>query len=318
VKAVDYRAMDNRFSLTPEFFRTQRIHSGWQFQSLQQFEGFNQFETGRICNDIFVTRSHCSPAQPYRCQIEHPQPTTLILFGEQGISEFFFRPGGARYIVRPGDLWLINLCGEPLYRLTEPDQVCRMQVLKYSSERIAHALDQPQRLARMGTRAIRVARQCVQPAPFQKLASNPLLTPTDRLLAEAWALELIAQHLGQLLDLPAPEAPAQNVCKQPLDRVIECLSADLCNPPSLDELAALSGMSHSRLNREFKRAYGHTVFSWLRQYRLQQSASALRHTDADITDIAVRLGFSSASHFAASFRQKYGCSPLQYRLQHCR
>ncbi|NCU21910.1 AraC family transcriptional regulator, partial [Candidatus Falkowbacteria bacterium] len=102
---------------------------------------------------------------------------------------------------------------------------------------------------------------------------------------------------------------------RPLSRVIDALTADLSHPPSLEDLAREAGMSHARLNRCFRRAYGTTVFAWLRDHRLERACHHLRQDAHSITEIAFLCGFSSSSHFAAAFRERHGCSPARYRRQ---
>ncbi len=333
--------------LKPEFFIEQNARNGWLNTSLATIKGFNRFETGRITDDIHITRSQCTPEQIYQCCIEHPYATTLLLYGEAGISQFSFHTHnkGSVYIVRPGDLWLINLCDAPLVRITAPNQTCHMQVLKFRSARLSQALASSTSLTQAGTRAVRLARQSKMPRPFQFLVQNTLTSPVDLLLAEAYALELIAQNLSPLLEeqkstatclythnhqqqatasplQPAPMAThnskGHNQEQQKMQQIKERLTDDLTSPPSLHELATITGMSHARLNREFKRCFGQTTFSWLRQYRLEQACFALSYTNKEITDIAMQLGFSSASHFAASFKKSCGSTPLEYRSQHTR
>lgn len=300
--------------LTPEFFLRQRSNSGWVQQTLSQLHGYNRFETARICDDIQITRSHCELTVAYQCRIEHPRATTLILFGESGISHFGLGDSREMYTVRPGDLWLINLNDTALLRVTPPDQSCRLQVLKYNSDRITRVLDTEAGLAKLSTCAVRLARQSHQPASFQQLLQNRLASPGDRLMAEAHALELVAHNLGLLLSGTCTAGLSGAACPQ-VRRAVELLTQDLATPPTLDQLALQTGMSHVRLNREFKKQFGCTVFSWLRQHRLEQACFCLSHTDEPITLIAARLGYSNASHFSTCFRQVFNCTPQQYRQQ---
>ena len=350
-------SQNNTLCLKPEFFLHQSQQSGWNQQTVQGFAGFNCFETGRIGETIQLTRSHCQPDQDYHCQILHPQATTLILFGEAGISHFAFQSTGdihqitedssysgqipqlsdslakeTVYTVRPGDLWLINLTDAPLLRMTPSHTQCRMQVLKYASHRLYDTMGIQGQMESLGNRAIRLARQTQLPPALKKLAQNPLSHPVDRLMAEASALELIAGYINLLIeDGAAGITPSEKVTVKGLsaghtdnmqryasmvpevDLAREKLISDLACPPSLDELAQLTGMSHTRLNRAFKQALGCTVFSWLRQYRLEQACQALRSSKEEISNIANRLGFSHASHFSTQFRQYQGCTPKEYR-----
>ena len=100
------------------------------------------------------------------------------------------------------------------------------------------------------------------------------------------------------------------------DRLLHARSilvADLSAPPTLDALAERIGMSHARLNREFKREFGSTVFEYLRLYRLEQAKFLLASSETSITEISHALGFASASHFASQFKAHFDLSPTAYR-----
>ena len=301
---------DSSILLEPEFFLAQRRNPGWQQQSLRQLEGNNHFAHATISPDIHITQSHCSLHQDYHCDIQHPSATTLIFYGEQGISHFQIEGHNQYHTVRAGDLWLLNLQHSQLKRVTPKGQDCRLRVVKYNSQRIDQALTD---LAphHAGIRAVRLARQIAPPACFQRLSQSPLLSATERLLAEAFTLELLASYLDTLL--PETHVSSHPGLSPELKKAQEILTADLTSPPGLQQLAQQLGMSHARLNREFRKHYGQTAFNWLRQYRLQQACHRLRCQQQNITDIALQLGYASASHFATSFRKAFGCTPQQYR-----
>lgn len=292
--------------LSADFFIKQRQLSGWFEQNLA-VDGINRFTTARISPDIQITRSHCNFTDSCQCCIEHPAPTTLVLYGISGICQFSTE--NHQCTVRPGDLWVMQTAEEPLQRLTPANQICAMQVVKCSTQRLYDtaipALIPPFRLCR-------IARQSQPPVGFQRLFNNPLSTAIDKLMAESQALELLAHSLNLMQAEAPPQPPAG--ASDTLHLATELLTADLCSPPSLEALAKATGMSHVRLNREFKLYFGNTVFGWLRQHRMSLARHQLRHSRREITEIALQLGYSSASHFSSSFRQHNGCTPLQYRI----
>lgn len=292
--------------LSADFFIRQRRLSGWTEQNLA-VDGINRFTTARISPDIQITQSHCNFAAPFQCSIEHPAPTTLVLYGVSGICQFSTK--NHQCTVRPGDLWVMQTAGEPLQRFTPANQICAMQVVKCSTQRL-YATTMPP--TKNTFQLCRIARQSRPLVGFQRLFDNPLDTAVDKLMAESQALELLAYSLNLM---PA-EAPSQPPAGTPdtLHRATELLTADLCSPPSLGALAKATGMSHARLNREFKHCFGTTVFGWLRQHRMNLAKHQLKHSRREITEIAMQLGYSSASHFSSSFRQHNGCTPLQYRI----
>ena len=56
-----------------------------------------------------------------------------------------------------------------------------------------------------------------------------------------------------------------------------------------------------------------TPLNYLQSYRLQMAADRLVHSGQQITAIAVDCGFASLSYFGKVFRQKFGCTPAQFR-----
>ncbi len=74
-------------------------------------------------------------------------------------------------------------------------------------------------------------------------------------------------------------------------------------------------MSHVRLNRCFRKVYGATVFEWLRGYRMDRARRYPLDPEQSVTEVAFRCGFSSSSHFAAAFRERFRCSSQEYRRE---
>ncbi|HET9038116.1 MAG TPA: helix-turn-helix transcriptional regulator, partial [Myxococcaceae bacterium] len=61
----------------------------------------------------------------------------------------------------------------------------------------------------------------------------------------------------------------------------------------IGRLAAESGLSRHHIIRRFKAVFGETPHQVRVQSRLEQARELLLRTDASITEISLRLGFSS-------------------------
>lgn len=85
--------------------------------------------------------------------------------------------------------------------------------------------------------------------------------------------------------------------------------------PMLDNtmLSEKLGFSVSYLTRLFKQAYGQTILNYITSQRLNAAESLLKETDMTMEEIAVSVGYNSASTFTRSFQKKYSVSPAQYR-----
>ena len=84
---------------------------------------------------------------------------------------------------------------------------------------------------------------------------------------------------------------------------------------SLSELAASCSISPRHLARGFKAATGTTIHSYIRRVRLERAKTLLATSAISLKEISDEVGFANASHFAAEFRQRIGCSPSQYRAR---
>ncbi|WP_205127153.1 helix-turn-helix transcriptional regulator [Paenibacillus ginsengarvi] len=82
---------------------------------------------------------------------------------------------------------------------------------------------------------------------------------------------------------------------------------------SLDQLAALTGLSTSYLSRQFRERIGVPFIDYLTNARLDSACELLRHTALSTKDIAEKVGYSNARYFCARFKSKFGVTPMQYR-----
>lgn len=286
---------------------------GWRDNALTLAGGRVCFRTGQVAPGIAATRSDCRLHGEFRSHVEHLSCVGILAFGVCGTSLFGFDHGEPAHAVRPGDVWLFRLNDGIMNRRTPAQDAAGMMAIKFDAGRVAAVLDHPMD---SGTRAVRLGRwgAATEGGP-QAFMNNPLRSPLDRLMAESQALGLLARWLAPLPSVPAVGGTIGREERRALARVVDLLVSDLCYPPSLDRLADLAGMSHVRLNRCFRNAYGKTVFAWLRDYRLEQAKRHLLESDASVTEIAFLCGFSSSSHLAAAFKERYGCCPAELRRQ---
>ncbi|WP_051661113.1 AraC family transcriptional regulator [Bosea sp. 117] len=97
-------------------------------------------------------------------------------------------------------------------------------------------------------------------------------------------------------------------------RLLEaCVCDRLEARQSLDELAALVGMSVHELLVAFRAAFGMTPRQYVIARRLAEAKRLLATTGLPLTTVALSVGFSTPSHFSTTFRQHEGVSPSAYR-----
>ena len=82
---------------------------------------------------------------------------------------------------------------------------------------------------------------------------------------------------------------------------------------SLEELVDRLCVSPSHLCRIFKEHVGTTIHQYLSQLRLREAALAVLDGEQDLTMLALRLGYSTHSHFTEAFRRNFGVPPRELR-----
>jgi AraC-like DNA-binding protein len=150
--------------------------------------------------------------------------------------------------------------------------------------------------------------------------ANPRLQYlTARLLHAAAGVEglLAAEELTVTVVRTALTVePRLSMPSEPTGRLIrrakEFVQAHLATPLRLSHISAAAGASPAYLTNVFRLVEGVPLHRYVMQLRLARALVELPHTQ-DLTTLALDLGFSSHSHFAAAFRKAYGTTPSEFR-----
>ncbi len=82
---------------------------------------------------------------------------------------------------------------------------------------------------------------------------------------------------------------------------------------SLEQMAAMAGITPSHFCRVFKKATGISPHQYVMKARLDKAQQMLVQTDLTLAAVSEALGFASQSHFSRAFRGYAGISPSEYR-----
>lgn len=108
------------------------------------------------------------------------------------------------------------------------------------------------------------------------------------------------------------EAP---VSSDPIDRLRKLLMADPGHDWRAGEVAALMATSEPSLRRRLAAA-GTSFTDLLVDIRMTAALYLLQSTDKPVTQIALEVGYDSASRFSARFRARFDFSPSEIRGHH--
>lgn len=154
---------------------------------------------------------------------------------------------------------------------------------------------------------VRYVRQdfCVNEAAF----GSPLLfAQTMRLLAAA-ALETFP-NVTMTADAARPGGSAASVAR----RGVAFIDDHAGEPIGLTEIAAAARVGPRALQEAFRRHLDRTPTAYLREVRLERAHQELLASDpasgTTVAAVANRWGFAHHGRFAATYRERYGTSPL--------
>jgi AraC-like DNA-binding protein len=217
----------------------------------------------------------------------------------------------------PRERVVADPCNALFFRDAEPYRVSHPAhagdeclVVEPAYEVLADALGQ-ERLERthtvLNTRAIAERRLLCH------RMERDLATPLE---IEDTALELVAATLAAL-GSPRAAASRPGRCRSRHEEMVEATKIALAARPgenwSLSALAARVASSPFRLARLFREIAGMPVHRYHLNARLSAALDEVLASTRDITEIGIGLGFSSHSHFTATFRRAFGVTPSALR-----
>jgi AraC-like DNA-binding protein len=94
----------------------------------------------------------------------------------------------------------------------------------------------------------------------------------------------------------------------------EIVISRMTEPPSLKELSEEIGLPIRKLKEGFKQVYGDSVYSFLFDYKMDYARKMLESNKYNVNEVGLRIGYSTASHFIAAFKRKYGTTPKKYLM----
>ena len=87
---------------------------------------------------------------------------------------------------------------------------------------------------------------------------------------------------------------------------------------SLDEMASALGMGRVPFFHKIRAITTKTPAEVVRELRLKHACHLLVTTNINMSELAINVGFMTAENFINIFKEKFGMTPLEYRLKNRR
>lgn len=150
----------------------------------------------------------------------------------------------------------------------------------------------------------------------RRLEHAPLV-PLEPLWADITGLQLMADvleaayvHTGRR---PQKRAATNIDHAERVEAAKTYIAQHLGESVTLGEIASAVSASPFNFARIFQQQVGMPVHRYLTRLRLRTSLELIAEPGADLTSIALDLGFSSHSHFTDVFRREFGATPSDIR-----
>ena len=88
------------------------------------------------------------------------------------------------------------------------------------------------------------------------------------------------------------------------------LDKNLDTPISATDLAKAAGVSHTALQRAFRKAFGTTPGKYIMSVKMREAKRLLDESRINVKEVAARTGFSSQQYFSYAYREFYGHPPI--------
>ena len=190
----------------------------------------------------------------------------------------------------------------------------RLAVMLLSPQMLAEAVDDVARRSACTIRSGSHPRDALLRELGREVAielTQPQSAPNRRLYFEAMGQTLAGHVVRRYGEVPERAPVRDALTAHQLERVCELVDARLDDDLGVAAMAASVSLAPRQFTDRFRRATGVTPYRFVLERRIAAAKRLLRQ--APIAEVALRVGFSSQSHFTSAFVRLVGVTPARWR-----
>jgi len=127
---------------------------------------------------------------------------------------------------------------------------------------------------------------------------------------------ILALEIQQHAEDNNRQAPVGSLTSRDMETIKKATQYIKCNYDtqlSITQLCSEFTISPSKLQEGFKGMHGRTVTDYIREIRVLKAEELIKETDLNISEVVYSIGLSSRSYFSKIFKEKFNCSPKDYK-----
>ena len=148
------------------------------------------------------------------------------------------------------------------------------------------------------------------------LVKNRRTDVVGRLITEAAVLNTMAAQLETHEKSTKDKFEVSKLSDYELERLLNAvvdMQRNIDNPHTIALFSKRVGISPKKIQEGFRFLFGQTFASFLKDFRLEIARDLLETTDLQVSQITMRIGIASKSHFSKIFLKRYRMLPRDYR-----
>lgn len=173
----------------------------------------------------------------------------------------------------------------------------------------------------MNHHSLRINDSYVLPSPQNRIYfddDGDILSVVKRISGEYAAkkrgyLAIIRSLIIELIILTARKADKDYPCGDVAGYMLKSANENYARPESLNDIAEKFNYSVPYLSKKFLTDYGVGYRDYIVSVRLNEAARLIQNSSRKIYEIAKSVGYDDVNFFYASFKKRFGVSPVKYR-----
>jgi AraC-like DNA-binding protein len=141
---------------------------------------------------------------------------------------------------------------------------------------------------------------------------SPPADPLERLSLALRAGALLVRLLA-LAQAAAEPRPVVGAGDGHAERAHRLIAEEFRTLGRLEEVAERLQIGYDHLRHVYRRRYGHSLVRRLMEVRVERAKTLLAHAPVPVAEVATEVGYATARHFSAVFKEIAGCTPGAWR-----